>query len=473
MKSRLCLCNAGARRLGFALVAVITCGAPGASAQLPPRYRVHPGDHLIYERRMERNAGDHDSSAVAVEHIEQWCLEDQGGSSLIVSVLRRTVGRLRTPPTGAFFLVDERGVKTLPDDCRARVGDLDGVLELWPECRSAINEPGPWLTAPDLYGRRLECVPLDPEAAAPSTQRVRFTLVDTSGAAEVLGLSVSGDYVFDRNAGLVTRLEKTLRSDSAGETRTTAELVGRRRMSAAWIKQQLADLEAYRRALRSEDRLVASLELEPSAAEATLQRLDTLWRALADDLAAAHHGRNRASPTRAPPAPGDEPGAAPFLDLAKGRRELLRALRPALLERARLAGTWNGRPAPHWSLQRLDNTVLTSESVRDRISLECFWRSDDLASLRMLLTLRRLREHLQDDALRIVCINMDDDLQRGRAAATRCAPELRHVFSGPPVGGERPAELPVIRIVDKNSRILRVLVGWRVSLLEIVTPLIS
>ena len=78
---------------------------------------------------------------------------------------------------------------------------------------------------------------------------------------------------------------------------------------------------------------------------------------------------------------------------------------------------------------------------------------------------------LPADEFRVVCLNIDADVEAGRRAARLCGAGLNHALAGPPVGGEPPRELPVFRILDRDSRVLGVFFGWQPALGEKIAAL--
>jgi hypothetical protein len=436
-------------------VLVVLLASGHAAASPPARYALTEGDWLTYEWRAESTRRDAASPSGRVESratIQLWCLGREGDEWLMLGLVTRQIDDVNLVPRGLCFYVNERGVKRLPEEFLARAGDLDPVLDLFPECRPALLSSPTWTTTADMFGRRWVCTPPD---AAGDDPAVSFRLEDTSGVSAALGAAVRGKYVFDRVRGVLRESRQTIETPR-DTTAVSVRLLRRNSVPAAWRLRRIAELDSFRRTLRMEDRYLASLEREPERAEATLARLDAIWIELLGEFAATGALDN--------PAGGVAVPRSPLMEMARGQREALDSRRGLLRERARLASEWNGRRAPQWSLLDRDGQTVTSESTRDRPSLECFWRSDDLGSLRMMQTLGRLREQFPQDALRIVCINMDQESQAARRAADLCAGDLLHVFAGPPVGADLPTELPVCRLVAEDGRIVRVFVGWRHSL---------
>lgn len=452
------------RRRACRTALVVLLASGHAAAAPPARYALTEGDWLTYEWRAESTRRDAATASDRVEShatIQVWCLGREGDEWLLLGLVTRRIDDVNLAPRGLYFHVNERGVKRLPEECLSRGGDLDAVLDLFPECRPALMSSPTWTTTADIFGRRWVCTP--PGDTAGDDPAVSFRLDDSSGVSAALGMTVRGKYVFDRVRGVLRESRQTIETPRDA-TAVSVRLLRRNSVPAGWRLRRMTELDSFRRTLRMEDRYLASLEREPARAEAALARLGAIWIELLGEFAATGALDN--------PTGGVAVPRSPLMEMARGQRETLDVRRGLLRERARLASEWNGRRAPQWSLLDRDGQTVTSESTRDRPSLECFWRSDDLGSLRMMQTLGRLREHFPQDALRIVCINMDQESQAARRAADLCAGGFLHVFAGPPVGADLPAELPVCRLIEKDGRIVRVFVGWRYSLVEEVAAVV-
>lgn len=426
-----------------------------ASGEAPPRYQLRAGDYLAYERSVKsvsNVAGRGSEPGLDYQDAVQiWCLGRESDAWLMLGVLVRRVGAHDLPASGVLFRMDERGRKRIAAENLGRVGDLDAVFEVLPECRGALDSPGGWLTEADWFGRRWKCRDTPGEAGMAG---VALELEDTTGVAKALGQRVTGEYEFDRRQGVVRSLECRVDRGERGAQVVSARLRERQELGPAWIAQRLVEMEGYRRTNRLEDRCLAGLETDPAQLESALQRIEAAWREYERELSASPGAGDRSSP------------GSPLRAVAQGRLAVALGRREAFVERARVAAAWNGRAAPHWSLQDLDGRMLTSEKVREQPSVECYWRSDDLGSLRMMLTLRRLQESAGASGLRIVCVNIDADPRAWREAARGCGAGLQHVFAGPPLETDWPRELPVTRIVGRDGRIGRVVVGWRATLEE-------
>jgi hypothetical protein len=468
--------------------------APAADARLPavPRYRFQPGEALEYERLAEIAplAGGGPTRS-RQDRIRVWCLEQRGTEWLLLLQLTTIRQDRLELSRGTPVYIDERGRCRVPPEMLARLDELDPAFEILPELRPALGVSEEWKTQPDPFNRVWRCrpvstsslpptltVPLEPvrpaaptEAAdsrpssapgqrasgpedpRPIVERYEFEEIDDSGAMEVLGLSRRGEFWFDRQSACVQRVAvRTVDPPSGLAVRSETTLRQRLTRDELWCRRRIDEIQRWIRAIRSEERLLNLLLTEPGSAVHSLRRAGRIWTELTTEL-----NVNEGSPLRA---------------IALGDQVWLVQRSPVLLERARMAARWGGGVAAHWSLQDLDGKPVTSESLRSRPCLECFWTSDSLACLRTMETLRALRRRLPEEGLNIVCLNMDADLAAARNAIILAGSGLTHVLSGPPVGGKVPRELPILRLLDRNSRILRIWVGWQPSLVDEVIPLI-
>lgn len=421
-----------------------------------PRYQFNVGDWLIYERRGEFTRTGDEAAAPqrSFEQLQLWCLTRERDQWLLLLDMTPVVEGAAQPVRGTLLYVDSRGLKTLPEPMRSRVADLDPLFDLIPELQPALATPSGWSTTPDLFGRVLECTPGAAVAGEPAQIAVQFSLGDRSGSAQVLGQSRSGTYVFDRDQGVIRSVESDDR-DPAAQTRTRSRirLIERRSAGGAWLTQRLDEVPRFLRALRNEDRLLDDVLTSPGEIDRTLAALDRLWLEFDTDLSS-------------------QPDS-PIRRLGRGRRARLGDEAGALRDRARMAARWGGKTAAQWSLQDLSGQTVRSESLRTKLCVECFWASGSEPALRMMQTLRDLKGRLPAEAVNVVCLNIDADPQIARRAAETAGQGLLHVLAGPPVGGPPPRELPVVRVVGKDSRILRIHVGWRASLVEEIAPLIE
>lgn len=473
---------------------VLLLAAELLTAQVPavPRYRFHPGEVLEYERRAEivPLAGSGPARSRR-DRIRVWCLEQRGGEWLLLLELSTVREDRAELSRGAVVYIDERGRCRVPPEMVARLDDLDPAFEVLPEMRPALGVSKEWKTRPDSFHRVWRCrlasgavpvpdltfplergrpvVPPDaagsqsaldgghassgPAASAPVLEHYVFEEMDDSGAMEVLGVSRRGQFWFDRRAACVPRVVvETVDPPSGLTVRAETTLRDRRMQVEVWCRRRIDETQRWIRAIRSEGRLLDLLLTEPEGAHNSLRWAGRVWTELATELNV------------------DED--SPLGRIVAGEQAWLAQRAPMLLERAEMARRWGGGIAAHWSLQDPEGRSITSESLRSQPCLECFWTSDSLVCLRTMEILRGLRRRVPAEGLNIVCLNMDADLVAARRAISLAGRGLTHVLSGPPVGGQVPRELPVLRLLDRNSRILRIWIGWQPSLADEAIPLI-
>lgn len=415
-----------------------------SSATAAPRYILRAGERIEYRRSVTLDA----ENAIPFEEIIQlYVLEATPVDSHVLAI------RIRdgAPTGGLHFRVSDRGRFTLPEETRNRAENANDLLQLFPTLAPALDKQDAWLGEPDLFG----CTLRQRRAATDaSSLQVRFTTDDPTGVSGFVGESAEGVYWFDTAAGLVTRWEMTRVSDRQHRKATTrCELVGRESVDPAWLDKRRAELERFIRTQRIEDGLLDEIETQPARVENTIRRIEQVW------------GEYLAQPPRDP--------ASPLRRVAEVCERRAAALAPGLRERAALAAQWLGAPAAHWSLQNTAGETVTSESVRKGVTVECFWSIASTPSLRMFAVLDRLRDERLPDPPGIVFVNLDSDVVAARRAAAACSHGMLTVFSGPPMDGELPATLPIVRVLDASGRVRRVHVGWRASLGQSVRDLVG
>jgi hypothetical protein len=428
---------------------------PPVEGNIPLRYAVQPGDYLVYERRaLDSTPQTGQEQQRIVDRIRLWCLAREGDGNLLLLLQTRSRNGRVGPLRGAVFYLDQRGRRRVPDVVQTRLAELEPALELLPELRPAPRPAPAWTTTPDLYGQRWRCTRIGPDPRFANHVRVEFVVEDPTGVADFVGQSESGTFWFDREAGIVTRVESQ-RDQRHADVHTEAITVLRLRKQCdkSWCVRRADEVQRYLRALRHEDRYLQQIVNEPTRLEQTLRQLNRLWQEFMVDLK-----RDEQSPLR-------QLGAIALQQLA-AQRERLEA-------RAWLGQRWLGRSAADWSLQDPAGQTLNSEALRDRYVVECFWSAESLGSLRTFETLRRLQRELTDKPVHVVCLNLDRDVELARRAVRCCGQDLTTVLVGPPVVGEAPPELPVFRVVDRRGKIRGVFVGWRPSLANELAPLLG
>jgi hypothetical protein len=439
--------------LGAAGLLALLLSAPASPADAPLRYRFDVGDRLVYERRVQVAALE--GASVPQRYTEQlqlWCLKREQREALILAEITRVMDDKAGPSRGAPFHVDRRGQRRFTNEVLVRIGELDALFEVLPILPATLETDPTWLSGPDHFGRRWRCTRRSGNSPNKKGVRVDFVLADPTGVPEVLGQAQRGSYWFDPQAGIVRRMESEWTDRSTNQRiATVTRLHAQLRQDPVWCLQRLAEVERFLRTLRLEDRLLDQATTEPERIEQILPHIERLWTELAIELSGKHQ--------------------SPIRRLAQTRRSFVSTTANRYREQAELAARWLDTTAAHWSLQTPDGDTIRSETMRDRIVVECFWSASSLWSLRSFELLRQLQEQLPADKFRVICLNVDADVAAARRAARSCGTGLTHVLAGPPVGGEPPRELPVFRVVDQESRILRVYFGWQPTLAEKIAPI--
>lgn len=445
------------RTRGPSILAGVICAAFAAgvvAADAPLRYRFEPGQWLIYERQVRiESIGVELPPRRYAEQVQIWCLERRLDDALLLVDVMRVVGDDVEPASGILLHLDERGGRRLETEALRRTPEVLPALDLLPHLDPALPDgQRHWITPADPLHRAWR---LAHSAAAPETDGsvvVDVQELDPVGVTAALRRGLAeGRLWFDPVRGRVTRAELT-QTDAAGATRTLSRvrLFEERTRPPEWLALRRAEADHFARSLRSEDRLLDELTLEPERMEQTLRGLDRLWLDSQASIADA---------------------TSPFRRLAAARRQLLRDRAALLQDRARMAREEVGRPASSWALPAHDGETLRSEQLRDRLCVEMEWRGDDADSVRMLPVLRALRSAFPLKDLSIVAINTGPDLPE--ACRALAATETGLIFLSAQRRGEPPRELPVVRVIGPDQRVRRCFLGWRPTLGDDLRPLVE
>lgn len=417
--------------------------ASAAQADDPLRYRFEAGRQLVYECRetvipLDRNEPLHR----AVNQVQIWCLERRAGEMFILFDQQRVEDGRTEPVAGALLYCDEAGRRRLPEETPSRLDTLDWALTLLPMLPLGAEGDSVWATPPDHFNRQWRCTSRGPDPACEGHLRIEFTLEEPLGLANLLGQSRSGQFWFDPDDGHVSRFEaEELDLRTRTRTRATAVLRQKATQTSAWAARRSEESDRFRRALRNEDRLLAEVVTRPDELARTLAQLDKLWSAFKSDVE---------------PRTG-----SPFLELADGRRQQLRDDAGLFQTRASLGLRWMNQPARPWSLQDPAGRTVTSEATRPGVAIECFWSFDSVPGLRALESVRRLQAALGPNPPRVICYNMDNDVDFARRAIERGGRGLTHILAGPLQDAEALPEFPVVRVVDRQGIIRGIWIGWQ------------
>lgn len=389
---------------------------------------------------MVENAGTRGAVGEIEQTIEIGAVAKRGLQWEVVAIIR-TAAALSDI---VLFSIDDRGEIVLADEFRRRPAALAPIHDIFPLLPPALEYSGTWDGQIDELGRVLR---FRQAAAAQTSLQFRFEQGDPTGVSGFLRQSASGSIWFNTDTQLVTRFERT-EADNGERREIRGELVGRDRPIPNRLSQNARERESLSQALRMEAALIDEITARPDKAELTLIRLDRIW------------SEYLAQPPR------DD--LSPFRQFAAARRERLRRQAAAQGARARMAEPWLGKPAAQWSFQDERGQTVTSEALRKGITVEIFWSCASEASLRMFGVALALSKELPKTSASVVFLNIDSDLSAARRAVGACGQGNRVVFAGLPMEGQAPSDLPIIRILDDQGVIRRVLFGWRPSLADAV-----
>jgi len=418
-------------------------GALPASAEQRLKYRFEPGDRLVYERRTVIYPLESDQRInERIEQVQVWCLSWQAGEWLmLVEVLRAGDGQSE-PTAGAVFYLHESGRRRIPPEMAPQLGMMETALELLPVLPLPVQDESAWVAPPDLYEQRWRYTACGADTQQGGHRRFAVLVEDLTGVNDVAERKYSGAFWLDPTACVVTRLESELREGrEKRRQRSAAVLRHRERMTPAWAARRAEEAERYLRALRHEERLLHMLIRQPGTLPEMRSQLDHLWSALRSDM--------------------DARAGSPFVRLAEGRRRHLQTAADVLAARAALGQRWLDKPARPWTLQDPTGRTVTSENLRGRVVIECYWSAESLWGLRSLESFRRTARAVAAQSVTVLCLNMDFDLPRARLVVERCGVGLSHVMAGPLQDVEGLSEWPVVRVVDQAGVVRGLWVGWQ------------
>lgn len=410
------------------------------------RYHFEPGERIVWEceERTEAVPGGR-SLTQSVGAIRLWCFERQQDESL---VLLEWIPAQKVPARGLVARVSARGELRLPQVSQSRADELAlafYVLPAQPHNYAQIS----WRTSPDVLGRALRCVICGPDAAQGGNIRVAVEVEPVAGSLEVLGRSVSGNYWFDCQKRVITRVELNETSrNSATCRRTLIGLVSRDRRDREWAHRRAEEARRFLQTLEHEDRLRAEVVRQPREIDLTIDRLRRLWGARISDF--------------------DRRAFSPFVALAEAQQVYWAQQAPILRRDAEYAQRWLGRRAVSWSLPDSQGAIYTSEQVRTGVTVECLWSASAPWVFSTLRTLNLRTDELSRLNVRLVGLNLDPDAEVGREAIRQAGPGMVHLLAGPLRSIENPPRLPVVRVLDRTGTVRHVTIGWHPSYAEAI-----
>lgn len=416
---------------------------------LPPRYRLEPGDYLLYERRalvasLQTGAVEQQIT----DQIQLWCLEPgAGGGVLLLDLIHIADGNIE-PTRAAVLTIDPRGVRRIDPIMQERIAEMDAAFDILPVFAEAgSRRSDEWESPPDAFGRSWRCTAKGPDAERHGHLRFDFSVHDATRVSEFLGEERFGRFWFDDQAAVLTRIESELRHAAAGVTvQAKTKLIRRERRQPAWIKARADEARRFLRILSHEDALLTRLLRRPNEVEDAVSGLARAWESFSLDM--------------------DERARSPFRLVAAGFQQRVAASRAALRQAAERIDRILNLKSPDWTLQTPGGDTLRSLDFRDRVAIECFWSADSLWGLRTLELMRKLQTQLKPDEApaRIICLNMDRDVELARRAIALCGAGLTHVFAEPLSSGEGPMDFPTLRIIDRAGIVRAFIIGWRADL---------
>lgn len=426
----------------LALCATLAAVLP-VRADNPLRYRFQPGRQLTYEYRQTVTSTGSDSLLQqATDQVHILCLQRQAGEAYFLLNWQRTVDSRPQPTAGALLYCDNAGRRRLPPETSAQLTRLDPALDLLPMLPLGAEADAVWATPPDHFGRQWRYTSRGPDTTRDGHLLIEFALEGPRALVDLLGHSRSGRLWFDPTGGCVSRFEAE-EVDRRGQHRTqvVATLQQTAIQTSAWTARRVEEANRFLRASRHEERLLADVALLPEELPRTLAQLDKLWTGFRTDTESRSN--------------------SPFLALADGRRQQVHVDSNLLQTRAKVGLRWMNQPARPWSLQNPAGQTLMSETVRAGVVIECFWSFESVSGLRVLESCRGLQVDRGPNAVRVICYNMDNDVELARRLIAEAGEGLTHILAGPLQDAETLPEFPVVRVVDRQGLIRGVWIGWQ------------
>jgi len=422
------------------LLAAAVPAAP-APAQTPPRHGFEVGERVIYEFRRSSDPGDGADPVRTLEQVQIWCLRRDGDGALLAVELTPVTSDGAGPSEVTLVELTPRGALTVPEELLADLPHVRDALVLFPEFAEANFSAREWQTSPDVFGVALTVRSEGADPAVGDAARFAFESREASCGTD----AVRGRFWFDRAGGHMVQVEReTLAADGSVRERLAARRFEVRAEPRSWCARQVRASERALQTLRSHQRLLDSLLAPDADARRILTRLDKLWADLDHELSIDRAG--------------------PFTRMAAGRRAFIRTRYSQWVNRSALAGQWVGTVAAEWSLQDASGATRKSEEFRDRRVIECFWSAASADSLRALATLRRIAPEMEEETCRVLCLNVDTDMDAAARAIRACGDGLTHLLAGPPLGARVPREQPVWRVLEPGGKVRAVFFGWDPSL---------
>lgn len=445
----------------LSLFGITSVAAQPSGPRLTWRWSV--GDRLVYERRAQvvRLSDGREIERFA-EQIQVWVLKREEPRHQLLLEASRIEDGAALPPRALLVEVEPRGQTQVSDECLRDALELDYLLDLLPTLPPALGDNDHWATEPDFVGRRWRC--RRGELDAGRGVAIDVELDDASGASECLGQSARGRTWFDPRLGAVSRVEIE-RRDATRDLLTLSVIQYHDTLpqDERWRLAATEQLERWLSAERLEQRALLDLWRQPRNVDSALARLQRRWE---EYLTGFPRGSR-----------------SPYESLGRTRLLAVPERSAGWKERARLAEAWINRRSPDWRLPTPEGEMLTSAELRSTACIEFFWSVKSEGSLRSFEALRRAQAEFSAQPIndpgasqpaamapkvRIVCINLDNDVEAASQAARTVGAGLTHVLAGARAGEIPAAHLPVWRVVDPAGEIRRVDFGWRARATDLV-----
>ncbi len=431
------------------IVLVFFAGAEGLHARPGSLdFAFVPGDEISYELTRENKT----RNATQAMRVHLSCFDIPAPDKFTVLLTLESVGPHSAVMGGFSAIVSRNGETSIPLEMVNDVANMPWMICLLPPLPPTELDQQ-WTSPADAMGDRWHGARAGRDASHANQPVMDFVRSDITGVQECGGASLRARIWFDETQRLVSQAGlEYIEAITHDQYTLTFHLSERQRRKPAWAAQRARELEAYIRALRLERYAVddltdsaASAAPALQSAEKTFGRVARLWEEFDYRIAGQ---------------------VSPLAQLAASHRAGFVQRGDLMRQRARFAHECVAAPAAQWSLQAPGGQIIQSESLRNRPVLECLWRSDSEESLRTFETLRELRTAVPEAQLAIVCLCLDSDPSQLNRIAASCGHDLLQLHSGPPLSGQQPAEVPILRLLDTVSTTRFIRIGWRPGLAQ-------
>ncbi len=398
----------------------------------PPRYALREAMVLSWAVELRSDGPEGHGALLEERIVRATCLRAHGDRWLVLIDAGRVGLDAPGPARGLLMWLDRRGRRTIEPETLPALPALRELLELWPVFPPAMDRQEVWQAPPDELGRVWHF------RRSAGSRTIEFRVTDPTGIESCLGRIHTGTLTFDPELGVVRRVEALVRRRADGprlRRRSRLEHVVVR--DAGWLRARLSELEAWRRALRVEQRLSRGWATNPQRIGADTSRIRRLWQDLSAGLTAIDSPLRDLARSRIARLPGD---IARWREIAKYNRRVF------------------GRAAAGWSLPDATGQIVRSEIDPPRIRVECFWSIRSEPALRALVALQALKRRTPE--VRFVAINLDPEPEVLRQTRP-LAGMLTTLAGGPAMRPLAGATLPTLRIIDRIGRVRAVVHGWQ------------